>query len=642
MFRVHSISQSRTGLRTQFARVSSRPGKVDLLVYTLILCLGASQFFLSARETDFPGDDVFWADSGRSLIEHQFYGINGYAETNMPPGLPALLGVMGAVWGYHPAVFLHAMAVFGTLAFLASYELLRRQAPRIVAAAICLLLMTSLTHFKLATQQVWPCYPYAFTTISALLIARKLEGATAPTPRIIWGVLLTTLLVLSLMFASAAIAFLGAMAVRVFVIFLRNRSLALARLKIYLPVFLVGIAIQGLWMHRDRIPASAGIAAKEWPLPGFPQSYLSQLKVKSGNDPELGVATPLDVAVRILQNARLESNMLSRMLMRRLPELAWTSIFIAVPLLLVPLGWCDSIRRMGGGLPEWYFAGYEFIYLLWPWHWEPRFFLPIAPLACLYLWFGGKAFALMAKNNPRVFGIVWLPIAIALTIGAGFSLHGPPIGSQFSYLELQDELSFLIWLLSAVLATWMIWANAAWLEPASAVSRFFRTSSGAPRINPRRISERLGIGFVICLIFLGLPVEVDVARTNLDSNSGIWRSGDAEAGAWIRSHTDTDTVVMARQVPTVYHYSKRKVIWFPPSSNPQLLMKGIVEHEINFVIVVRREFSYYLPPDDICFAALLVTYPGFFHLMYESSEVRIFEVTTNTLFRSQHILGAPG
>ena len=149
---------SRTSIR-EFAEVSSHLCRADLLVYALILCLGAFQFFLYARESDFPGDDVFWADSGSSLIERGFYGINGYPETNMPPGLPAILGVLGAVWGHSPSVFLRAMAVFGTLAFLASYELLRRQVPRIVAAAICLLLMSSMTHFPLVAQTVCPSYP---------------------------------------------------------------------------------------------------------------------------------------------------------------------------------------------------------------------------------------------------------------------------------------------------------------------------------------------------------------------------------------------------------------------------------------------------------------------------------------------------
>ena len=424
--------------------------------------------------------------------------------------------------------------------------------------------------------------------------------------------------------------------------FLRNRALALARLRIYLPVFLVGIAIQGLWMHRESVPASAGIAATEWPC-RFPAIVSVATEGEKLQPSRAGIshaarccrAGPPERPCRIRY---AESDTHAK------AALARTALDFNLYCSATPFGCLGLVRcHPAHGRRS---AGVVFrrirIHLLtlalglatevFPAHSTARLLVPM-------VW--GKAFVLMAKNNPRAVGIAWLPIAIALTIGAGLSLHGPPIGSQSRYLEFQDEFSFLIWLLSAVLATWMIWANTAWLEPAARVSLFFRTSSGAPRINPRRIAARLGIGFVICLIFLGLKKQVDVARINLDSNSGINHSADAEAGAWIRSHTDTDTVVMARHVPTVYHHSQRKVIWFPPSSNPQLLMKGIVEHKTNFVIVVRRESSYFLPPDDISFAALLATYPGFFHLLYKASEFRIFEVTTDTLSRSQHILGAP-
>jgi hypothetical protein len=34
------------------------------------------------RAPDFVDDDVFFADSARSMIEHGFYGINCYRETD--------------------------------------------------------------------------------------------------------------------------------------------------------------------------------------------------------------------------------------------------------------------------------------------------------------------------------------------------------------------------------------------------------------------------------------------------------------------------------------------------------------------------------------------------------------------------------
>jgi len=591
------------------------------------------------------GGGVFWVDSGRSLIEHGFYGVNGYSETNMPPGLPALLGLMGAALSYSPTIFLRAMAVFGTLAFLASYELLRRQAPRIVAAAICVLLMTSLTHFTLVTRGIWPCYPYTFTTISALLVAGKLEAATTLTSRIIWGALLTALVVISLMFASAAIAFLGAIVASIVTIFLRNRHLALARLRLYLFVLLSGIVVQGLWMHHGRVSASAGISATQWPLPGFPQPYLAELKVKKGNYPELGLATPRDVVIRALENARDEAEMLSRTIMRILPvvraaptesvkgsraHFGWTSIFVAVPLFLVALGWCDSIRRTGGGLQEWYFAGYEFIYLFWPWNFEPRFFLPIAPLVCLYLWRGGETVILLARNNPRNIAKAWLPIGTILTICAGLSIHGSPIGGQSPYVELQNGLSFAVWLLSAVLSAWIVWRNTAWLKPVSAVVLSWSRSIAAARMTLPRLLRALAPGFVVCLIVLGLTMQLKEARANLDPNSIVNRSAEADAGAWIRSNTDPAIIVMARQVPSVHHSSRRKVVWFPPSSDPRLLMKGIVEHKVSLVVVVRESY-YYLPSDGVCFKALLAAYPNSFHLIYKTQEFEIFRVDAESL-----------
>ena len=95
----------------------------------------------------------------------------------MPPGLPAILGFLGDTVGYSRAVFLRVMVVSATLGLLITYELLRRQTSRAVAAAICLLFISSRVHFDLVTQAVWPSYPYFVATMAALLVARKLEEA---------------------------------------------------------------------------------------------------------------------------------------------------------------------------------------------------------------------------------------------------------------------------------------------------------------------------------------------------------------------------------------------------------------------------------------------------------------------------------
>jgi hypothetical protein len=251
------------GFWAQLAEASSSLRWADILVFALILGFGAWQFHSVQRAPDFLADDVLYSDAGRSLIENGVYGDQGH-----PAGLPAILGLLCIAGGDGHIVFLRTMTVFVTLGFMASYELLRRQVPRIVAASICLLLISSPVTIRLATQWVCPASPYFFITISALLVARKLEEPTHITSRIGWGALLTALIAASMMVASAAIAFLGGMVASICVSCLSDRRLATDRLRSYLAVLLVGIAVQGLWMHQ-------GAPTPEWPLPSHQDSYLA-------------------------------------------------------------------------------------------------------------------------------------------------------------------------------------------------------------------------------------------------------------------------------------------------------------------------------------------------------------------------------
>ena len=254
-------------------------------------------------------------------------------------------------------------------------------------------------------------------------------------------------------------------------------------------------------------------------------------------------------------------------------------------------------------------------------------------MACLYLWHGGKALALLARNKPRVLGLVWLPVGILLTASTWLRMHGW-IAGHLPHAGLRSDPSFVVWLLSAILAAWMALAGTAWQSQASALLRWASRRIGALRISPMRISQVLVILVVAGLVVIGLRMQVKLGRANLDLNSDTNRfPPDAEAAVWIQSHTDTDAVVMARLVPTVNYYSKKKVIWFYPSTNPQLLMEGILRHKVDFVIVARRENNYYLPPDDDSFAPLLAAHPNSFRLVDEASKFKIFQVVRNDALR---------
>lgn len=590
----------------------------DIFVITCILSFGGLHFFVVQRVADFQRDDVFYADASRSLIEHHIYGINGHTETNQPPGLPALLSFLCLMGGCSHLVFLRAMAVLETLGFFLTYELLRRQGSRLVAASICLLLISSRVFFIVATQWVFPSYPYFFTSMAALLAARKFERADNPRARFVWGALLTLLIVASLMFASAAIAFLGAIVASTVILYLWNRQRAIGRLKLYFAVFLIGAAVQGAWMARKAGPL-------EWPVPGYPRSYLAQLKVKSGNEPQLGMATLSDIPARILRNAADDSVLLSEAVLRRWIDVAWMSILVTGPIALILLGWGSAVWRRGGGLQDWYFVGYVLIYLLWPWKMESRFLLPIAPLACFYLWRGGLAIVVLAKNRPRLLALAWYPLGVVLAVSSWFWMHGSWIASHMTHAGFQDESSFAVWVLSSVLAMRILWAESSWRSDSQAFQAWLSKPFRLIGVNPLHILQLVGVVAVTTLTLIGLGSQIAQARVNLDPSSRTnSMPADVLAAEWLQSHTPPGAVIMARHVPTVYHYSGRNLVWFPPSSDPKLLMDGIKAHKIEFIVTVNRENNYYLPPENDCMAALLLAYPNAFDLIYDSDQFKVY------------------
>lgn len=589
---------------------------VDFAVFVMLLGFGALHFFSPQHSLDFLKDDVFYADAGRSIVQHGFYGIQGHAETNQPPGLPLVLGFLCLTGSCGHMVFLRVMALFETLGFLVTYELFKRQVPRIVAAAICLLLFSSRIFFLLATQMVFPSFPYFFTSMCALLIARRFERAETLSARFIWGALLTVLIIASLLFASAAIAFLAAIVFSSASLFLRRQHHAIGRARLYLAVLLIGAAVQGFWMHRKAAPL-------DWPLPGYPQSYVEQLKVKSGNNPELGMATLADIPIRVLKNAADESVILSEAVLRRWIDVAWMSALVTGPIVLLLLGWGSSVWRRGGSIQDWYFAFFQVIYLLWPWKMEPRFFLPVAPLACLYIWRGGVAVAALARHRPRLLALTWYPIAVILGVSAWFWMHGQWIASHLTHAGLQDEASFAIWVGSAVLCVRVLWAESSWERMSNVLRRWFLRQS-ILRISPLKACQFIGAIAAFALCMMGLGTQFSLARANRDYASQHALPPDIQAAMWAKSNTPATAILMARYVPTVYHYSQRATIWFPPSTNAKMLMEGIRRHKIDYVLVVSRVYDYYLPPDDDGMAALLMSYPEAFQLIYQTPELRIY------------------
>jgi hypothetical protein len=419
-------------------------------------------------------------------------------------------------------------------------------------------------------------------------------------------------LVASLSIRSAGIALVVGLAAWLAASWLTDRPRAVRRLKLFLPLLAVAFLAQAAWMSWVAIHEVI-----EWPIGGYPRSYLSQLSVKSGNQPELGAASLADIPPRVAKNLAEHvagfTTLLTRM---EYINPIWSSPLMIGPLLLVAIGLGRSMWPSGGGLPEWYFVGHEAMYLLWPWDLELRFLLPVAPLAGLYAWRGGRQLVAWAARTPGRVAAGTMLVSFAAAAHAFLSAWR--LGSR------QLAAAAVFWSLLAAGA--VLWVGAGRLR--ALVDRLRRPVVSIPS---RRLSlSVIGIVGVLAIttaVVIGIVRQVRLGLDNLAFDVTVRPSyPDIEAGRWLRANTADTAVVMARQVDVVYHYSRRKVIWFPPISEPWTLMDGIRKHGVQFVVVNQRRWAYWLPPEEDCFAALVQTYPASFRLIQRGSQFRIYEV----------------
>src|SRR5260370_12938124 len=443
------------------------------------------------------------------------------------------------------------------------------QVPKAVAGGICLLFISSVVPFTLATQWVFPAFSYLFVRMSAVFVAMNLDEATDGKLRVGWSVLLAALVAGSLMIGTAAIALLAAIFARLVISSFRDREMAFQRLKPYLMILLVGLAVQGLWVQRKTAPL-------EWPTPGYPRPYLQQVWVKSGNYPELGMATLRDIPVRVERNVFDTTRVMTQILFRRWIALSWLSFLVLGPMLLALVGWFYSVWKTGGGIQEWYFAGYEFIYLLWPWTMEVRFILPVAPLVCFYIWRGVEAVGFLAKNKARLFGLACLPASIFLAFSTWSWMHGRGEYSDVPHGGLQDELSFATWPFPRLVAVWWILPCAAWQPTIIPACDCHIRPVGPWRLRPLRVSQLLAGTAAVILVIQGLPPQLEVGRANLDLTSAMNRvPPDVEAASWVQMNTSANSIVMARQVPHVFPFSPTRVVCVSPHSDTPLMIGGL-------------------------------------------------------------------
>lgn len=593
---------------------------VDLAVCVFILLIGAFQFTHYPRAADFLSDPGY-VDAARSIVEKGSYEFDFLPMTTLPPGLSLLLALAGRFAGFTPAVMFHVIAVCTTLALIAAYQLLRNVEGRGVATVACLLLAASPSLFGFNTAVVFPEMPYFLMSMLALLLALKMDRSdTALIGRML---LLSVAFPLAVLIRSVGIALLVGAATWILASLVLAPELGHRRLKRFLLPLILGLITQlswSLWAQRHEV--------LEWQLPGYPQSYLSQIKVKNGQYPELGMAHLSDIPSRVERNIVTRTAGLGKLLTRRYVSAFWSSPGISGVVILIVLGLVSSFRN-GGELHDWYFLWSEIIYLLWPWDYRERFLYPVVPLACLYLWRGVKTLKLCSVRQPKVTGLSVFLVGLFLSIvSACFALRLLPFEVDKDHVRgdhLQPVVATLFWLI--LMAVGLVMIRFQSLRNSMGRARVLSSLNDlAHSMSP--LVFRAAAGFVVAvLIASGLVQQVAVGHNNM--NPDVSRRSfypEIEAAGWIKKY-EPNRVLMARDQDLVFHYTGQRVAWFPPISDPKVLMDGIRRQHVELLIIAHHSDSYWLPPEEACFQLLSQAYGSAFHLIHRGRDYQVFEVT---------------
>jgi hypothetical protein len=462
---------------------------------------------------------------------------------------------------------------------------------------------------------IFPEMPYLFVSMLVLLMALKIDRGASPRAPIAWILALGVAVALAVLIRSVGVALIVGLGTWILVSLIVVPEIGRRRLRNFLVPLLLGAAAQAgwsAWAQRHEV--------LEWQLPGYPESYMAQLKVKDGQHPELGLAKLSDIPKRVERNIVTRTALLSQVLTGRYVSNFYSSPAIMGVLILIAVGLASSFRN-GGQLLDWYFLWEEAIFVFWPWDARPRFLFPVVPLAVLYLWRGAKVLRSYSIRQPKRAGLCVLLVGTVLAaISGAFALGLLPFDADLDHPNGDH------WQPIAATAFWAVLALIGF-----GLMQFHSSLANLGNITGLWTGLPLRIAAILVLAILvgsGLKQQLAWGRDNLKPDLKTQPAyAEIQASDWIRAEEPPDRIIMARDQDTVFHYTGRRVIWFPPISDPKVLMDGIRRHHVDVLLVAHHRSSYWLPPEDVCFQSLAEAYGSAFHIVHNGGDFKIYEIS---------------
>ncbi len=580
--------------------------KPDLTPIVLLLVLGAFQVATVQTVESFGSDSSVYMVLAHNILEKGRYEFDYRPHTVYPPGFPLLLAgvsILTGREGYN--LFIRLMPVFSTFALMVWYFVLRRDAGRVAAGSACLLVATSAPLFQMVTRSVLSDAPFFLMSGLAFWSLQGLEEPASQRRSVRYLLLASVCLctVMTVLVRSAGVALSAAL----FAWAVTGKLCRADRSALYRAAVLASLAgflVFGWWTVWTKHAEHRVYQGQ------YMESYASQFMAKNPHRPEMGTASAVDLVIRAGSNILVQASYLAALATRASYVMpTWYSPLTVVTIVLLLWGLVSSGLNRQKTLPAWYFLAYFAIYLLWPFDEGPRFMLPVAPLAFVLVWRGVLKVTDLLRRRPTSTLAAVSVLGIALAGGTGVTGRLP---------GRQAHAALLLWpLLGAASAALMFLAKRA---GQGAATRAFDLV-----VVPFR-SWRAHYGIVGLLLLGGIVQQAESARTNLAENPSHFRHyASADFSAWLR--TAPQGAVMAHQFAIVHRLTGRRVVEFPITSDPNLIVTVVKREKVLYLFVNDPvPYEYFLPTEEERWRRIERAYPVMFQLVHRGPGYRVFEV----------------